>query len=209
MEQIGLSASEAQQCFRLAASANAYWKAKDMVLSSTGIQKSVDNACRRVQRFFTRFGSARNFFLLMAAERIMCIADLKHFQNSHRDNPDAFHNTIILKTLQEGVDQMDEISDKLTIRSRDAKTFHTYSSCTQRIKGDHDREGLPKDAIRKLLPSHRTRLENKNKGMDGVSGEELSLIGLRHANIRKAEQLYTAMQREALGIEDKPKKQDE
>jgi hypothetical protein len=207
MEQIGLSESETKQCFRLATSANAYWKAKDMVLSSTGIQKSVDNACRQVQGFFTRFRGANNFFLLMAAERIMCIADLKHFQNSQRDNPDAFHNAIILRTLHEGVEQMDEISDKLTTRSRDVKTFHVYSSCTQTVKGDHDRKGLPKDAIRKLLPSHRTRLENKNKGMDGVSNDEVNLIGLRRENIQSAEQLYMTMQREALGIGDKPEKQ--
>lgn len=175
MEQIGLNDSEARLCFRLAAAANAYWKAKDAVLSSTGTQTSVDKTCRQLQGLFAKSGSANNFFLLMAAERIMCNADLKHFQNTQRNKPDSFPQTIIMKSLREGVNQMNEVNDKLLIRNRDIEAFHHYSSDTQTVKDDHDKEGLPKDAIRKILPSHRTRLENKIKGMDGVSKEKLNL----------------------------------
>jgi hypothetical protein len=206
MDAIGLKTSDSSLCKRIYGHANSYWIFKDAILTGTGVQKSVTKACRELLKLFEEVGNSNNFFLLVAAERIMCIADMQHFLLSQKGSPDAFHKTIVMRTLQEGVDQMGEVNTKLAIRSKNVKRFHTYSSYTQRVKGDHDREGLPKDAIRKLLPSHKTRLENKTKGMDGVSNEELSLIGLRHANIRKTEQLYMAMQREALGIKDKPKK---
>ncbi len=200
-----MSASEITLCRRVSGFANNYWICKDALLTGDGIQKSVAKMCSELQKLFVEVGNSNNFFLLVAVERIMCIADLRHFLYSQGEYLDAVPQTIIMRTLQEGVDQMAEINDKLAIRAKDVKAFHTYSSYTQRIKGDHDRKGLPKDGIRKLLPSHRTRLENKNRGMDGVSDEELSLIGLRHANIRKAEQLYMALQHEALGGGDKPK----
>jgi hypothetical protein len=207
MDAIGLKASDSSVCKRIYGHANSYWIFKDAILTGTGVQKSVTKACRELLKLFEEVGNSNNFFLIMAAERIMCIADMQHFLLSQTDNPAAFHRIIVMRTLQEGVDQMGEVNAKLAIRSRNVKTFHAYSSHTRTIKGEHDKEGLPKDAIRRLLPSHKTRLENKTKGMDGVSNEELSLIGLRHANIRKAEQLYTAMQREALGVANKPKKQ--
>lgn len=208
MENIGLSLSEQQLCRKITADANLYWRSKDMVVSGKGSQLDVDTVCESIQKSLFEINALSNFHLLMTAERIMCLADLEHYQRSRQNNPNAFSLSITLSTLREAVNQMEEINDNLTFRERDIHAFHSISSRTRIQKSEHDSAGLPKDAIRKLLSSHMTRLRNKATGIDGASNGEETLLWHRHRNIQTAERLYKTMQREALGIEDKSRNRD-
>lgn len=187
--------------------ANSFWIAKDNLLTGAGTQEMVGEIGVRVQQMLTTIGNSNNFHLFVAAERIMCSADLKFFQNMQQKEPDDFPPDITMNSLREGADQMDEINAKLVFRAENVEAFHRYSSRTQRNKADHDGKDLPKDGIRKLLPSHKTRLDNLAKGWFAVSGKERTLLRLRKMNIERGEQLYRTMQREALSIKDKTKSQ--
>ncbi len=208
MERIGLNESEVRLRYRLAVAANAYWKAKDAALCDMGPQELADKKCRELQRLLARTGDSENFHMVVAAEWVVCIADLQHYQVTSQKNRGTFPQNTILSTLRAAVDGMKEINDNLMFRDQDAQRFHAYSSRTRLRKNEHDGAGLPKDAIRRLLSGHMTRLQNKAKGMDGTSDEEQNLVWYRHRNIQTAERLYKAMQREALGIDDKSKSQD-
>ncbi len=199
MDAIGLSGSEVDLCDRLVWDANSYWLAKEAVLANRGKQRAVDAACFRLREGLVSVGDSGNFHLLVAAERILCLADLEHFQHTQQNASYASRQSILMETLLAGVAQMEEISDKLKLRDKNVQTFHRYSSDTITIRNDHDREGLPKDGIRKLLSSHKTRLQNRNRGMDGVGDAERDLMWHRRSNMRRAELAYKAMQRDALG----------
>lgn len=199
MDMIGLSSSEIRLCNRLYTTAVAYWVKKDSLLANKGKQRPVDIACSLLRELLVIVGDSNNFHLFVAAERIICHADLKHFQHSQQDNPNVSGQTAIMTALQEGVDQMEKINDQLTLRDKDIHLFHHYSSGTRALKSDFDREGLPKDGIRKLLSSHKTRLQNESKGMHRLGNEERDLLWHRQRNMQMAEQRYIEMQREALG----------
>ncbi len=199
MDMIGLSASDVKLCKRLYANANTYWLRKDAILAEAGTQRPVDAICARIQGALATIGGSNKFHLVIAAERIMCYADLMHFQRQQHILPDVFPPDGIMRSLREGADRMEEINRKLAVRAKDIAAFHRYSSDVLMEKGDHDGGGLPKDGIRKILASHKTRLDNRSKAFDSLSREERSLIHIRQSNIQTAERLYKAMQREALG----------
>lgn len=206
MDTTGLSASEIKLCRQLYMSANSYWICKDDVIAGTGKQRSVNTHCIKLKKTLAAVGDSANFHLIVTAERIMCSADLKHFQNLQEIQPDDFPPDGIMGPLREGVDRMDEINRKLALREENIEAFHRYSSGILAENSGHDAEGLPKDGIRYLLLSHKTRLRNRSTGFDGLGREERSLIQFRKMNIQKAEHLYKAMQREALGIAPKGRK---
>ncbi|MDR0362638.1 MAG: hypothetical protein LBJ46_08170 [Planctomycetota bacterium] len=206
MDVIGLSVSEVAVCHEIYGFADIYWRFKDGVITGTETQEAVDLTCRSIRKLLEQIEKSDNLHLIIAAERIMCNADLKHFQSLQQIQPDDFPPGSIMRPLQEGVARMDEVNRKLAFRAENIEIFHRYSSATQMEKIDHDASGLPKDGIRKLLLSHKTRLSNRSTGFDAVGREERSLIQFRKMNIQKAEHLYKAMQREALGIAPKSPK---
>jgi hypothetical protein len=200
MDMIGLNESELDLCDQLLGDANAYWLKKDALFANKGKQQAVNIICARIRDIFAIVGNSSNFHFLVAAERVMCNADLEHFQRSQQDNP---NEATMLAALQEGVDQMEKVNAQLRLRDENVHTYHRYSSGTRALKSDFDREGLPKDGIRKLLSSHKTRLQNESKGMHRLDNEERDLLWYRQRNLLKAEQLYIAIQREALGTDDR------
>jgi len=206
MDVIGLSASEVAVCHEIYGFADIYWRFKDGVITGTETQEAVDLTCRSLRTLLEQIEKSDNFHLIIASERIMCNADLKHFQSLQQIQPDDFPVDGIMRPLQEGVARMDEINRKLALRAENIKAFHRYSSGILAETSGHDASGLPKDGIRKLLLSHKTRLHNKSTGFDGLGREERSLIQFRKMNVQKAEHLYKAMQRESLGIAPKSRK---
>lgn len=208
MGAIGLSASELNLCFKLYGWSNTYWIRKDAILAGTGFQVPVDQACHQLQKLLSRIRELNNFYLLVSAEQTLCEVDLNHFQNMQHNILDDFSNRLLMRTLEEAVIQMREISAKLIVRAKDPEAFHKYSSDTRMAKGEHDKDGLPKDVVRKILLSHRTRLENKLKGMEGSSNEERNLVAFRRKNIQQAERLYIDLQQRVLGGAEKLKDRD-
>lgn len=198
---IGLSVSEAALCNKLYTSIVAYWLRKDFFLVNAGKIKPVDAICSRLEKSFATIGDSDNFHLIIAAERIICIADLDYFQRSRQGYP---YETTILSGLQKNVDLMEEINGNLTFRDKDIQKYHRYSSLTRIMKSEFDREGLPKDAVRLLLSRHKIRLRNESEGMHRLSYDERNLFWQRQQNLQKAEHLYIMMQRDALGVDDNP-----
>jgi hypothetical protein len=73
----------------------------------------------------------------------------------------------------------------------------TYSLPKNRLpKGNA--AGVPHDEARQFFKSHATRLLNQDRSR--LDPEEKQLLDQRKANIRAAEKVYTALQREALGL---------
>lgn len=58
--------------------------------------------------------------------------------------------------------------------------------------------GVPRDQARQFFASHAARLLNQDKSR--LDPEEKQLIDQRKANIRTAEKIYTALQRQVLGL---------
>ncbi len=125
---------------------------------------------------------------ILLSERIMALNDREHFANS------AAMKTSLDNTLMEI-----EIAERMLRAINDPEEYRIIA------KGfEHPRDskrGVPVDNARKFFVSHTARLLNQDKAR--LSDEEKAILSVRRRNIRRAKQIYEAMQRRAL--ESKPK----
>ncbi|SOD98556.1 hypothetical protein [Caenispirillum bisanense] len=135
-------------------------------------------------------GKSGDLDLILTAERTFLQNDLDRHANS-KGMADSL--AAALAELGSAERHVQLVRDPAAYKAID----ETYSLPKNRLpKGNA--AGVPHDEARQFFKSHATRLLNQDRSR--LDPEEKQLLDQRKANIRAAEKVYTALQREALGL---------
>ncbi len=135
-------------------------------------------------------GKSGDLDLILAVEGVFLRNDLDRHANS-KGMADSL--VAALAELGSAERHVQLVRDPAAYKAID----ETYSLPKNRLpKGNA--AGVPHDEARQFFKSHATRLLNQDRSR--LDPEEKQLIDQRKANIRAAEKVYTALQRQALGL---------
>lgn len=135
-------------------------------------------------------GKSSDIDLILNVERRFLENDLAEYANS-KGMADSL--VAALAELGSAERHVQLVRDPAAYKAID----ETYSLPKNRLpKGNA--AGVPHDEARQFFKSHATRLLNQDRSR--LDPEEKQLLDQRKANIRAAEKVYTALQREALGL---------
>lgn len=143
-----------------------------------------------IHGFMKDVGASGDLDLILAVEKDLLQNDLDRHANS-KGMADSL--VAALAELGSAERHVQLVRDPAAYKAID----ETYSLPKNRLpKGNA--AGVPHDEARQFFKSHATRLLNQDRSR--LDPEEKQLLDQRKANIRAAEKVYTALQREALGL---------
>lgn len=163
-------------------------------LQEKGLSSELDKTALARRRKQTRkdictmvqeVGRSQDLPLILAVERRFLENDLAEYANSTgmKSSLEA-----ALTELQAAEAVLPLVKDTVLYNAIDKGHGHPKSRVG----------GLPNDAARRFFKSNATRLLNQDRSR--LEAEEKQLLDARKANMRTAEKIYTALQRQALGL---------
>lgn len=154
---------------------------------------AADLAKRRdaIHTHLKEVGQSGNIELIITTERALLVTDLTLYANSG-----AMTNSLktAMTELQAAEKSLPLVHDPVLYRAVDDSHGHPKSRTG----------GVPNDAVRRFCTSNAARLLNMDKSR--LDKEEKAIIDIRKLNMRAAERIYAAKQREALGLAPAPKR---
>ncbi|MBR4876255.1 MAG: hypothetical protein IKU14_00895 [Rhodocyclaceae bacterium] len=131
---------------------------------------------------------------IVAAEKTIVESDLARYANSKA----------MTHSLESALDDLAIIEKHMLIVAD--KSLYRFLDETHR-RPKNRKNGLPLDEAREALASHRTRLDNMDKSR--LDEDEKSIVDARKDAMKKANDLYIALQKNALGMDDQAQQAQE
>lgn len=145
---------------------------------NSGLQENIS--------FLQEIKSAKDIMLFLGVEEIMLRQELAVYTNSPEQ-----HNSITM-----AIEQLQDAKKSLNV----VKTPEQYRIVAATYPANQKEAGLPVDSFRAFLKSHSTRLTNRMAS--ALSVPEKNLLRQRKENLVAVKELYIALQREALRVQD-------
>lgn len=141
----------------------------------------------RLLAYLREVGSSGDLERIVAVEKAIVGSDLSRYANSKA----------MTHSLQAALDDLAIIEKHMLIVAD--KSLYRFLDETRRRPGNRI-GGLPRDEARQALAGHRTRLGNMDKAR--LDDDEKAIVDARKAAINAAKNLYIALQKKALGMDD-------
>jgi hypothetical protein len=142
----------------------------DILASTLSILKEVKETC--------------DLNVALNAEQIMLHQELEKYANAYEE----------ISTIKKGIKQLQEAKQALEI----VKDPQKYQVVNTALSEKNRKAGLPLDAMRQFIGSQTTRLSNQMTAISSIP--EKNILRQRKENLGMIQEVYKAMQREALGL---------
>ena len=156
-------------------------------LRETLLAKDLHDARSDLLANIRKVTQSANLGLIVATEKAVVRGDLSRYANSKA----------MTHSLQAALDDLAIIEKHMLIVAD--KSLYRFLDETRRRPGNRI-GGLPRDEARQALAGHRTRLGNMDKAR--LDDDEKAIVDARKAAINAAKNLYIALQKKALGMDD-------
>ena len=166
----------------------------DRKMRATNHAGNLHNERVGLRALLREVGSSGDLELIVAAEKAIVRGDLSRYANSKA----------MTLSLQAALDDLAIIEKHMLIVAD--KSLYRFLDETHR-RPKNRKNGLPLDEAREALASHRTRLDNMDKSR--LDEDEKSIVDARKDAMKKANDLYIALQKKALGMDDQAQQAQE
>jgi hypothetical protein len=124
--------------------------------------------------------------VVLAVEKVFLLQEKETYANSSE----------MVNSIKPALADMDSAYAALELVSGD---HQAYQKAATTYSGKHLSAGLPLDAFREFVKSHKARLTNRLRSVSSVP--EKNILRQRKENLISANKCYITLQRHALGIE--------
>ena len=163
-------------------------------LRETLLAKDLHNARCDLLGHVRKVARSGDLGLIVATEKAIVEGDLARYANSKA----------MTHSLESALDDLAIIEKHMLIVAD--KSLYRFLDETHR-RPKNRKNGLPLDEAREALASHRTRLDNMDKSR--LDEDEKSIVDARKDAMKKANDLYIALQKKALGMDDQAQQAQE